>query len=180
MSILVALLYGPKSITPSKGSKMPGISARSLRRYAAAGSIAGVSESALKVGGCRVKVFNAGGVFRDLTATGGETEENKKSDRPFAPAAAINHSMTTVSDTQWPLDGTLAAANLQGGYANHCDQVQPIKTEFKRVANSLARLGCKGRKEDVTNLMVLEIGDLRRAIALAAANSKEVDLDEVR
>ena len=57
MSILVALLYGRKSITLSKGSKMPGISARSLRRYAAAGSIPGVSESALKVGGCRVKVF---------------------------------------------------------------------------------------------------------------------------
>jgi hypothetical protein len=57
MSILLALLYGSKSITLSKGSKMPDISARPLGRYAAAGSIPGVSESALKVGGCRVKVL---------------------------------------------------------------------------------------------------------------------------
>jgi hypothetical protein len=94
--------------------------------------------------------------------------------------AAINHSMTSGSDTQWRLDRTSAAANLQAGYANHCDQVQSIKTEFQRVANTLARLGHNGRKEDVINLMAWEIGDLRRAIAHAAANSKEVDLDEVR
>jgi hypothetical protein len=103
----------------------------------------------------------------------------KATGRSHRPAA-INHSMTLGSDTQWQLDRTSAAANLQGGYANHCDQVQSIKTEFKRVANSLARLGCKGRKEDVINLMAWEIGDLRRAIAVAAANSKEVDPDEVR
>ena len=71
--------------------------------------------------------------------------------------------MTTGSDTQWQPERTSAAANLQGGYANHCDQVQSIKTEFQRVANSLARLGCNGRKEDVINLMAWEIGDLRRA-----------------
>jgi hypothetical protein len=52
MSIFVALLDGRKSITLSKGRKMPVISVRSLRRYAAAGSIPGVSESALKGGGC--------------------------------------------------------------------------------------------------------------------------------
>ena len=57
MSILLALLYRRKSITLSKGSNMPGISARSLRRYAAAGSIPGVSESALMAGGCSVMVF---------------------------------------------------------------------------------------------------------------------------
>jgi hypothetical protein len=57
MSILLALLYRRKSITLSKGSNMAGISARSLRGYAAAGSIPRVSESALKVGGRRLKVF---------------------------------------------------------------------------------------------------------------------------
>lgn len=48
------------------------------------------------------------------------------------------------------------------------------------MAISLARLGCNGRKEDVINLMAWEIGDLRRAIAHAAANPKEIDRDEVR
>jgi hypothetical protein len=98
----------------------------------------------------------------------------KATGRSHRPAA-INHSMTTGSDTQWHLDRTSAAADSQEGYANHCDQVQSIKTEFQRVTNSLARLGCKGRKEDVINLMAWEIGDLRRAIAHATANPKEVD-----
>jgi hypothetical protein len=98
----------------------------------------------------------------------------KTTGRSHRPAA-INHSMTTGSDTQWQLDRTSAAADLQGGYANHCDQVESIKTEFQRVANSLARLGRNGRKEDVINLMAWEIGDLRRVIAHAGANPKEVD-----
>ena len=70
MSILLALLYRRKSITLSKGSNMPGISARSLRRYAAAGSIPGVSESALKVGGCRLKVFKRWGSVLGLNSHG--------------------------------------------------------------------------------------------------------------
>ena len=86
----------------------------------------------------------------------------------------------TGSDTQWCLDRTSAAADLQGGYVNHCDEVQSIKTEFQSVANSLARLGRKGQKEDVINLMAWEIGDLRRAITNAAAERKEGDRDEVR
>jgi hypothetical protein len=95
----------------------------------------------------------------------------KATDRWHRPAA-INHSMTTGSDTQWRSERTSAAADLQEGYANHCDQVQSIKTELQRVANSLARLGPNGRKEDVIDLMAWEIGDVRRAIAHAAANRK--------
>jgi hypothetical protein len=58
----------------------------------------------------------------------------KATGRSHRPAA-INHSMTTGSDTQWRIKRTSAAANLQGSYADHYDQVQSIKTEFKRVAN---------------------------------------------
>jgi hypothetical protein len=50
-----------------------------------------------------------------------------------------------------------------------------LKRNLKEWQISLARLGRNGRKEDVINLMAWEIGDLRRAIAHAAANPKEVD-----
>ena len=78
------------------------------------------------------------------------------------------------------IDRTSAAPDLQGGYVDDWDQTKRTKVEFQRLANSLARLGRKGRKEDVINLMAWEIGDLRRAIAHAVANPKEVTRDEVR
>jgi hypothetical protein len=58
---LVALLAGRKSITLSKRPKVPVISVRSLRRYATAGSVPGLSESELKVGGFALRFSNAGG-----------------------------------------------------------------------------------------------------------------------
>ena len=70
MSIVVALLDGRKSITLSKGPKMSVISVRSLRRYAAAGSIPGVSESALKVGECASRCSNADGGVQGLNSHG--------------------------------------------------------------------------------------------------------------
>ena len=68
--------------------------------------------------------------------------------------------------------GTSANADDEEGFANHCAEAEAIKIEFKRVADSLAPLGFKGRKEDVINLMAWEIGDLRRALSRVAANRK--------
>jgi hypothetical protein len=58
-------------------------------------------------------------------------------------------------------------------YADDWREAEAIKYEFQGLANSLARLGRKGSREDVTNLMAWEIRDLRRAIALADARGKE-------
>jgi hypothetical protein len=58
-------------------------------------------------------------------------------------------------------------------YVDDWRKADSIKREFQGLANSLARLGRKGSREDVINLMAWEIGDLRRAIALADATGKE-------
>jgi hypothetical protein len=58
-------------------------------------------------------------------------------------------------------------------YADDWREAEAIKYEFQSLANSLARLGRKGSREDVINLMAWEIRDLRRAIALANARGKE-------
>jgi hypothetical protein len=65
---------------------------------------------------------------------------------------------------------TSADAHDQEGFANHCAEAEAIKIEFKKVADSFAPLGFKGRKEDVINLMAWEIGDLRRALSRVALN----------
>jgi hypothetical protein len=58
-------------------------------------------------------------------------------------------------------------------YADDWCEAEAIKREFQGLANRLARLGRKASREDVINLMAWEIGDLRRAIALANARGKE-------
>jgi hypothetical protein len=58
-------------------------------------------------------------------------------------------------------------------YADDWREAEAIKREFRGLANSLARLGRKGSKEDVINLLAWEMRDLRRAIALADARGKE-------
>ena len=85
--------------------------------------------------------------------------------------AAKNH-LPIRGDAQWRNDRTSAAAEAHEDYVNCLGQAEAIKTEFQMVANSLARLGSKARKEDVLNLMAWEIGDLRRAIAHQARNTK--------
>ena len=76
------------------------------------------------------------------------------------------------SSASWQSRSTSADADDQEGFANHCAEAEAIKIEFNSVADSLAPLGFKGRKEDVINLMAWEIGDLRRALSRAAANRK--------
>ena len=76
------------------------------------------------------------------------------------------------SSTSCQSGSTSADAHDQEGFANHCAEAEAIKIEFNRVADSLAPLGFKGRKEDVINLMAWEIGDLRRALSRATANRK--------
>jgi hypothetical protein len=58
-------------------------------------------------------------------------------------------------------------------YVDDWCEAEAIKREFQSLANSLARLGRKGNSEDVINLMAWEIGDLRRAIALADTKRRE-------
>jgi hypothetical protein len=84
-----------------------------------------------------------------------------------------------MSSTSWQSDGASAEAVDQEGFGNHCAEVKAIKIEFKRVADSLAPLGFKGRKIDVFNLMAWEIGDLRRAFSRVASNRKGGSRDEV-
>jgi hypothetical protein len=67
---------------------------------------------------------------------------------------------------------TSADAHDQEGFANHCAEAEAIKIEFKKVADTFAPLGFKGRKQDVINLMAWEIGDLRRALSRVAPNQK--------
>ena len=59
-------------------------------------------------------------------------KKKKATDRSHRPAA-INHSMT-ASDTQWRIDRTSAAADLQGGYVDDWDQTKRTKVEFQRLA----------------------------------------------
>ncbi|MGA8477563.1 MAG: hypothetical protein WB696_06355 [Chthoniobacterales bacterium] len=62
---------------------------------------------------------------------------------------------------------------FETSYVDDWRKAEAIKREFQGLANSLARLGRKGSREDVINLMAWEIGDLRQAIALADATGKE-------
>jgi hypothetical protein len=75
------------------------------------------------------------------------------------------------SSSTWLKSGSTSAdADHQEGFANHCAEAEAIKIEFKKVADGLAPLGLKGRKEDVINLMAWEIVDLRRALSRVAPN----------
>ena len=75
-----------------------------------------------------------------------------------------------MNSTSTSLKSTLADADDQEGFANHCAEAEAIKIEFKNLADSFAPLGLKGRKEEVINLMAWEIGDLRRALSRVAPN----------
>jgi hypothetical protein len=61
----------------------------------------------------------------------------------------------------------------RANYVDHWREAATIKSEFQRLANGLARLGRKGGKDDVINLMAWEIGDLRRTI-----RAESIDQDE--
>jgi hypothetical protein len=79
----------------------------------------------------------------------------KKKKERLHRSAAKNH-LPTKGDIPWRNDRTSAAAETHEDYVNCWGQAEAIKTEFQMVANSLARLGSKARKEDVINLMAWE------------------------
>jgi hypothetical protein len=112
-------------------------------------------------------------------AIGGEMNTVKKSAMPDAATSAKSIVMKN-HDIQWRRRRNSAGTGNPGDCVDDWDQAESIKIEFQRMANSLARLGFKGRKEDVINLMAWEIVDTRKAIAQAAASRKEVGQDEIR